>query len=78
MTITKRTALAALGTAMAAPALAQEAYPTRPIRMFVPFPPGGPTDLVARVIAEAMGTDLKQPVVIDNRPGANGNVAVEA
>ena len=78
MTITRRTALAALGTAMAAPALAQEAYPTRPIRMFVPFPPGGPTDLVARVIAEAMGTDLKQPVVIDNRPGANGNVAVEA
>lgn len=78
---TRRAALAGIGSMPLAAqgARAQGAsYPSRPIKMLVPFPPGGPTDLVARVIAEAMSADLKQPVVIDNRPGANGNVAVEA
>ncbi|MDO5624642.1 MAG: tripartite tricarboxylate transporter substrate binding protein [Pseudomonadota bacterium] len=50
-------------------------YPVKPITMVVPFPPGGPTDLVARVIAQKMGEQMGQPVVIDNRPGANGNIA---
>lgn len=78
--LTRRTTLAGLGFAglAATPARGQAPYPTRPIKILVPFPPGGPTDLVARVIAEAMSADLRQPVVIDNRPGANGNVAVEA
>ena len=55
-----------------------QAFPTRPLRMIVPFPPGGPTDLVSRVLAESMSADLGQPIVIDNRPGANGNVGVDA
>jgi tripartite-type tricarboxylate transporter receptor subunit TctC len=68
------TALALLG--MVAPATAQD-YPNRPVRLIVPFPPGGPTDLVARVLGEAMAIDLGQPVVIENKAGANGNVGVE-
>ena len=77
---TRRTTLAAMGASIlgATAPRAQGSYPVRPVRMLVPFPPGGPTDLVARVIAEAMSADLKQPVVIENRPGANGNIAVEA
>jgi tripartite-type tricarboxylate transporter receptor subunit TctC len=66
-------AIAALGTA----ALAQS-YPTKPIRLFVSFPPGGAADLVARVIGQPLSVRLGQPVVIENRPGANGNVAGEA
>jgi tripartite-type tricarboxylate transporter receptor subunit TctC len=61
--------------AFTAAALAsQAAYPEKPITMIVPFPPGGPTDLVARVIGKAMGDSLGQPVIIDNRGGANGNI----
>lgn len=66
--------LATLGTA----AMAQDAYPSRTLKVIVPFAAGGPTDLVARVLGEAMSQDLKQPVVVENRPGANGNVATEA
>jgi tripartite-type tricarboxylate transporter receptor subunit TctC len=66
-------ALAALSTA----ALAQ-AYPTRPIRLFVSFPPGGAADLVARVFGQPLSVRLGQPVVIENRPGANGNLAGDA
>jgi tripartite-type tricarboxylate transporter receptor subunit TctC len=61
--------------AFTAAALAsQAAYPEKPITLIVPFPPGGPTDLVARVIGKAMGDSLGQPVIIDNRGGANGNI----
>jgi tripartite-type tricarboxylate transporter receptor subunit TctC len=65
--------IAALGFTAAALA-SQAAYPEKPITMIVPFPPGGPTDLVARVIGKAMGDSLGQPVIIDNRGGANGNI----
>ena len=51
--------------------------PTRPLRMVVPFPPGGATDVVARVLSERMQEKLGQPVTVENRTGAGGNVGVE-
>ena len=54
------------------------AYPTRPITMIVPFPPGGVADIVARPVAEAMSRDLGQAVVIENRPGAGGGIGMGA
>jgi tripartite-type tricarboxylate transporter receptor subunit TctC len=64
--------VAALGAALAtSPARAQEAYPTRPIHIVVPFPAGGPSDVLTRIIAERMSADFGQAVVVDNRPGAN-------
>src|SRR3989454_7274289 len=55
-------------------ACAQE-YPSKPVRMVVGFPPGGGTDVVARILAPRMSELLGQPIVIDNRPGATGTVA---
>ncbi|MCA3152432.1 MAG: tripartite tricarboxylate transporter substrate binding protein, partial [Rhodocyclaceae bacterium] len=54
------------------PASAQPAFPTRALRMIVPFTPGGFTDLMARTVGEHLSRSLGQPVLIDNRPGANG------
>ncbi|MGO4329420.1 tripartite tricarboxylate transporter substrate binding protein [Cupriavidus sp. 2TAF22] len=68
------TAVAALG---AAPARAADDYPQRPIRMVLPYPPGGPTDLLARVVAVRMGDTLGQTVVVDNKPGASGMIGAE-
>src|SRR5690606_7893937 len=56
---------------------AVEPYPTRPIRMLVPYPPGGPTDVVARTLGQRLHESLGQQVVIDNRPGASGAIATE-
>src|SRR3954465_2677510 len=57
---------------------AQEAYPSRPVRFILPFPPGGGTDILGRVIAERLSANLGQPVVTENRGGAGGNVGAEA
>lgn len=53
--------------------MAQDAYPSKPITIMVPYPPGGSNDLFARHVARELGDELKQPVIIDNRPGASGN-----
>ncbi|HEU5273001.1 MAG TPA: tripartite tricarboxylate transporter substrate binding protein [Xanthobacteraceae bacterium] len=64
--------LAAMGAASA------QAYPTHPIRWIIGFPPGGPTDILVRIMAEWLQTHLGQPVVVENKPGAASNIATEA
>jgi len=59
-------------------AAAQDAYPGKPIRIIVPFPPGGGSDLVARTVAARLGERWKVPVMVDNRPGGNTIIAAEA
>ena len=59
-------------------ALAQPAYPAKPIRLIVPFPPGGGTDMIARTVAQKLADQNQWNVVVDNRPGAGGNLGVDA
>jgi len=71
-------ALAALsGAAPFAPTLAQNSYPNQLIRWIVPYPPGGGTDNLARMLAERMRADLGQQIMVDNRPGAATNIGAE-
>ena len=58
-------------------ALAADAWPSKPIRLVVPYPPGGSSDIIARSIGQLISQELKQPVVIENKPGANGNLGAE-
>src|SRR4029077_3891043 len=60
------------------PAPAQTPYPTRPIHIIVPFPAGGPSDVLARLIGDRMSIDFGQAVVVENRPGANTVIGAEA
>jgi len=71
--------LLALAGALLSPGLAgAQPFPSKPIRMIVPVPPGGSGDLVSRLVAGAAANDLQQPIVIDNRPGATGNIGTVA
>jgi tripartite-type tricarboxylate transporter receptor subunit TctC len=78
----RRPFLGLAAQALAAPAFAQERagarYPDRPVRFIVPFPPGGGTDVWARMVAEQLQAELGQPILIENRAGAGGMVGTEA
>jgi tripartite-type tricarboxylate transporter receptor subunit TctC len=77
MTTTRRTLLAAGGTLLAAPTVAQSGFPNRPIRLIVPWPPGGSTDGQLRSLAELATRHLGQPVVVENRSGVSGTMAAQ-
>ncbi len=75
----RRRSLAALAATLAAPAVQAQGWnPTRPIRLIVTYPPGGVNDIVGRIVAEPLGRELGQPVVVENRAGAGGNVGTVA
>jgi len=69
---------AALAATVAAPFARAQSWPTRPIRVLVGYPPGGFTDITARVVCDKLSQRLGQPVIVENKPGANGIVAVDA
>jgi tripartite-type tricarboxylate transporter receptor subunit TctC len=74
--ITRR-AFSAAALAASLPAFAQSAYPDRPVKLVVPYPPGGATDVIGRIVAQRLSTALGQNVVIDNRGGAGGNIGAD-
>jgi tripartite-type tricarboxylate transporter receptor subunit TctC len=63
---------------LSSPAIAADEYPSKPIRLIVPFPPGGPNDIIARVVGQRMSDIFKQPVIIDNRGGQAGVLGTDA
>ncbi|MGJ7542370.1 Bug family tripartite tricarboxylate transporter substrate binding protein [Variovorax sp. LT1R16] len=74
----RRTLLAALAcTSLLAGAAHADDYPSRPVKLIVPFPAGGTSDIMGRLIAEALGRQLKQPFIVDNRGGAGGAIGTE-
>ena len=66
--------LASVAAGLAAPSWSQATWPERPVRIVLPFPPGGPSDMVIRLAAERMQAALRQTIVVDNKPGAGGNL----
>ena len=82
MKLPRRTFLHLAGGAAALPTLPRfawaEAYPTRPVRIIVPFPAGQATDTIARLVGQSLSERLGQPFIIENRTGAGGNIATES
>jgi tripartite-type tricarboxylate transporter receptor subunit TctC len=81
MRSTRRTALAVIAAlsafAFALPAPAQQAWPSKPIKIIVPYPPGGTSDILARSVGQKLSEQYGQPVVIENKPGATGNIGAD-
>ena len=75
--VSKTVCLAALALVGAPPAVAQT-WPQKPVKIVMPFPPGGTNDLVARAVADRLTTALKQPFIVDNRGGAGGLIGTDA
>ena len=69
--------VSALLAACAGSSLAQSAWPTKQIRMVIPYPPGGPTDILGRIVAQQLSVNLGQPVVVENKPGASGMIGAD-
>jgi tripartite-type tricarboxylate transporter receptor subunit TctC len=76
--LARRALIVALAACAAAPATGAADYPARPVRMIVPFTPGSPVDVVARLLAQHLSTKLKQSVVVENRPGAGTTIGMKA
>src|SRR5258707_370717 len=74
----KRILLAVAALVLGFGAQAQEGWPSRPVKLIVPSSPGGGTDVFARILAQALGEGLKQQFVVENRPGASGNIGAAA
>ena len=75
--LTRRRALLATGALLAAGGASAQSWPAKPIKLIVPWPPGGPTDTGSRIVGLALADRLGQPVVVENRPGASGSIAYQ-
>lgn len=75
--LTRRRALLAIGALLAAGGARPQSWPAKPIKLVVPWPPGGPTDTGSRIVGLALADRLGQPVVVENRPGASGSIAYQ-
>ena len=78
MKTTIRSATLAIACLLLALAASAQTYPAKPIRFVVPYPPGGPLDAIARLLGQKVAESVKQPVIVDNKPGAGGNIGADA
>src|SRR5262245_15872716 len=76
-TITRRTLLQGAAAVAAVPAFAQSNWPDRNVRMIVPYPAGGSTDVLFRILSEKLKDKFGQPFTVENRPGASGNIGID-